>query len=84
MNVAIILAISNYGNATNNLPASKKDGEIMHGLLVATQKYDSILILNDNESSSKIKEVLSNFFIENKGVKINELFFLLFRAWRIC
>jgi hypothetical protein len=75
MNVAIILAISNYGSKANNLPGSKKDGEIIHGLLTATKKYDNILVLNENESSSKTKEVLSNFFIENKGVKINELFF---------
>jgi hypothetical protein len=75
MNIAIILAVSNYTNPLNNLPASKKDGEVIQGILVETKKYDKILTINNSESSSKTKELLSNFFIECKGLKIDELFF---------
>lgn len=75
MNIAIVLAVSKYSNPSNNLPASKKDGEIISGILTATKKYDKVLIINENESSSITKEMLSNFFIEHKGTKINELFF---------
>tara|TARA_R110002124_G_scaffold90299_2_gene230432 strand:+ start:35 stop:1459 length:1425 start_codon:yes stop_codon:yes gene_type:complete len=75
MNIAIILAVSDYGSNENNLPGSKKDGEIIHGLLTATNKYDKILTLNENESSLKTKEVLSNFIVENNGLNINEVFF---------
>jgi hypothetical protein len=75
MNIAIILAVSNYANPSNNLPASKKDGEIIHKILLETKKYDKLLLINDNESSSKIKELLSNFFVECKGLVIDELFF---------
>src|SRR5689334_5494665 len=75
MNVAIILAVSNYTNPGNNLPASKKDGDVIHGILQATKKYDKILMVNNSESSSKTKELLSNFFVECKGFKIDELFF---------
>lgn len=75
MNVAIIIAVSNYSNKANNLPASKNDGEIISGILNTTKKFDRVLTINDNESSSKTKELLSNFFIEHKGVKIEELFF---------
>ncbi|HQQ97138.1 MAG TPA: caspase family protein [Cyclobacteriaceae bacterium] len=75
MNVAIILAISNYANPGNNLPASKKDGDVVHGILQATKKYDKILSLNNSDTSSKIKELLSNFFVECKNQRIDELFF---------
>ena len=75
MNIAIVLAVSNYTNKANDLPASKKDGETISGILNATKKFDKVLTINDNESSSKAKELLSNFFIEHKGVKIEELFF---------
>ncbi|GGF23240.1 caspase family protein [Flavobacterium limi] len=75
MNIAIILAVSKYNNSANNLPASKKDGDIISGILHSTKKYDKILTINNNESSSETKELLSNFFIENKGIKIEELFF---------
>lgn len=75
MNIAIVLAVSKYSNPSNDLPASKKDGEIISGILTATKKYDKILTINENESSPITKELLSNFFIEHKGTKINELFF---------
>ena len=75
MNVAIILAVSNYTNPANNLPASRKDGAVIYGILQATKKYDKILTINNSESSSKTKELLSNFFLECKGLRIDELFF---------
>lgn len=75
MNVAIILAVSNYSNPANNLPASKMDGEIINGIIENTKKFDKILSVTGNESSSKTKELLSNFFVELKGTKIDELFF---------
>ena len=75
MNIAIVIAVSNYSNKANNLPASKNDGKIISEILNTTKKYDKVLTINDNESSSKTKELLSNFFIEHKGIKIEELFF---------
>ena len=75
MNVAIVLAVSNYISPGNNLPASKKDGEIISGILDATKKFDKILTINNNESSSQTKEILSNFFIELRNVQIEEVFF---------
>jgi hypothetical protein len=75
MNIAIVIAVSNYTSPGNNLPASKKDGEIMSVILNATKKYEKVLTINSNETSSQTKEILSNFFVECKGVKIDELFF---------
>jgi hypothetical protein len=75
MNIAIILAVSNYTNAANYLPASKKDGEVIHAILTETKKYDKILTINNSESSARTKELLSNLFVECKGIKIDELFF---------
>lgn len=75
MNVAIILTVSEYLKPENNLPASKKDGDIIYTLLEGTSKYENILFLNKNEKSSLIKEKLSNFFIQNKINEIDELFF---------
>lgn len=75
MNIAIVLAVSTYNNPSNNLPASKKDGEVISGILEETKKYERVLTINNDEPSSKTKELLSNFFIECKGHKIEELFF---------
>jgi len=61
MNIAVVIAVSKYSNPNNNLPASKKDGEVISGVLSATKKYDKILVLNNNESSSITKELLINF-----------------------
>lgn len=76
MNIAVVIAVSKYSNANNNLPASKKDGEVISGILSATKKYDKILVINNNEPSSTVKELLINFLVELKNTgKINELFF---------
>lgn len=75
MNIAIVLAVSKYKLPDNNLPASKKDGDIINNILSATKKYDDILYINDNESSLEVKELISNFFVKYKDKNIDELFF---------
>ncbi|QDW21160.1 caspase family protein [Flavobacterium sp. KBS0721] len=75
MNIAIILAVSKYKIPGNDLPASKKDGEIIHEILLGANKYDEILYLNENESSLEVKEKLSSFFTKCSTSHIEELFF---------
>ncbi|MDA0176715.1 caspase family protein [Mesoflavibacter profundi] len=75
MNLAIVLAVSDYGSVENNLPGSKKDGEIIEGLLKVTNKYDKTLVINQNEPSSEVKKLLTNFIAENKDFEVEELFF---------
>ena len=74
MNIAIIIAVSNYANKSNNLPGCKNDAEAINQILKKTEKYDDILYLNNNETSAKTKELLSNFILKCKGNVINELF----------
>ncbi len=74
MNIAIIIAVSNYTNKSNNLPGCKNDAEAINQILKKTEKYDDILYLNNNETSAKTKELLSNFILKCKGNVINELF----------
>lgn len=75
MNIAIVLAVSEYKIPGNDLLASKKDGELINDILKATNKYDDILYLNANETSLEVKELISNFFVKHRDQKVNELFF---------
>ncbi|NNV57756.1 caspase family protein [Limnovirga soli] len=75
MNIAVIIGVSVYSNSNNNLPGCKNDADAINQILKKTDKYDEILYINNNESSAKTKELLSNFILNNKGTVINELFF---------
>jgi len=75
MNIAIVIGISNYIDAKNNLPGCKNDAEVINEVLKRTEKFQQILYLNENETSTQIKEQIANFIIENKGKAINEFFF---------
>ena len=75
MNIAIIMGVSNYVDAKNNLPGCKNDAEAINSIIKKTEKFENILFINDNQQSAKIKEQLTNFISENKGKSVEELFF---------
>lgn len=81
MNVALLIAASEYQHPLNNLPASIKDAELMNAILHATGKYDETLLLIDNANSASIKKRLTDSFKElkdrtkQKGEVIHEIFF---------
>jgi hypothetical protein len=75
MNIAIIIGVSNYSDSKNNLPGCKNDAEAIYQIIKRKDKFDSILYVNDNETSAKTKERLTNFILENKSKQVTELFF---------
>lgn len=74
MRVAIIISVSEYENIAK-LPGCKNDFKLMSDLIKATDKYDEILEIYENTKSTRVKEVLTNFFTRIQNVGIDELFF---------
>lgn len=76
MNVAVVIGVSNYLNTSANLPGCLNDAALMINLLNCVNKYDEILVItHDNTSSIKVKSKLSNFFSDKQSTKIDEVFF---------
>ncbi|MBD2531497.1 caspase family protein [Nostoc flagelliforme FACHB-838] len=74
MNIAIILAVSEYQN-TNSLPGCILDGQLIKSLLDETGKYDELLFIDQGTDSIKVKEKLSEFITNNQGKPFDEVFF---------
>ena len=82
MKVALLLAVSEYNNPENNLPACKNDLVAMRDLLVATGQYEKIVTISEgNDSAVEVKNRISSWFDENHNEELDELFFLLYRTW---
>ncbi|MDB5282172.1 MAG: hypothetical protein JWO06_1247 [Bacteroidota bacterium] len=75
MNVAIVIGVSKYVDSKNNLPGCKNDAEAIYRILQKTDKFENILYINEEETSSKTKELITNFILANKGKQIDELLF---------
>lgn len=72
MNVAIIIGVSKYSDAKNNLPGCQNDAEIVYNIISKTGKYEEILYISDGSTSSKLKDRVISFISDNKGKKIQE------------
>jgi hypothetical protein len=70
MNIAIVIAVSNYGNLSCNLPGCLGDAQLIKNLLEATNKYNEFLFLYQDTKSSYIKEQLITFVENIKNVRI--------------
>ncbi|HLO85516.1 MAG TPA: caspase family protein [Nostocaceae cyanobacterium] len=73
MNIAIILAVSDYPQSP--LPGCIADGELMNSLLELTGKYTEILFINQNTNSTFVKEKLSKFIANYQNQAIDEFLF---------
>lgn len=61
MNIAILIGIAKYKSEAQ-LPACSLDAENMRRLLVATKKYDDIVVISESTNASQVKEALRQFF----------------------
>ncbi len=75
MNIAVIIGVSKYSDAKNNLPGCKNDAAAIYKILQKTERFEPILYVNENQPSAKTKELLTNFISEYKGKQIEEIFF---------
>lgn len=75
MKLSILIGISEYSDAKNNLPGCKADIKIMKELLFKTNNYDEILVLDEKMSSAKLKEKFASFISKHKAEKVEEFLF---------
>ncbi|OLS17040.1 MAG: hypothetical protein HeimC3_50140 [Candidatus Heimdallarchaeota archaeon LC_3] len=75
INVAILIGISKYINF-NDLPACKSDLNHIHNLIKRTEKYqENILLINEDSSSSEVKEQITSFVNKFFKQEIDEVLF---------
>lgn len=74
MNVAVVIGVSQYSSADDNLPGCKTDADLISNLLKEANRYDEILTLTNETSSHQIKSKLAEFFGRKKDQKVSELF----------
>lgn len=75
MNIGIVIGVSEYTDADNNLPGCKKDAQYINEILRNSNKYEKIFFVNKKLPSAKIKEKLRSFISELKSIEIEEAFF---------
>ncbi|WNG36665.1 caspase family protein [Archangium violaceum] len=73
MKIAVLIGVSNY--SIGNLPACRRDVEILAQLLSATGAYQEILTLADDTSSKSIKEKLTSFIRTHSASKPQQVLF---------
>lgn len=72
LNIAIIISVNEYIHE-NPLPACQADAALIRKIIAGADKFDHILELSGNASSSK--QQLSEFILHHKAAAINEVFF---------
>lgn len=73
LNLAIIIGIKDY-DTQQQLVACKKDADNMNALLLATGKYDDILLINgDRADSFELKDKLPVYINKYVGKQIDEI-----------
>lgn len=75
MNLAIIIAISKYNNPANNLPACMNDSILIGDIIQESGRFESILKIDQQEPSSKVKRQLAEFVKTHQGKEVSEVFF---------
>ena len=72
MNIGIVLAVSDYGDADNDLPGCKADGKAMSTILNSDSKFDDVLVLSNSTQSAEVKRQIIDFINVHKENEINE------------
>lgn len=75
VNLAIVIASSEYLDKNENLPTVKNDFRLISNILSLSGKYSEILSILDNKNSSEVKSLISSFINKYKAQEINEVFF---------
>ncbi|WP_160687303.1 caspase family protein [Clostridium sp. C2-6-12] len=78
MNLAILLGVDTYKIPGNNLPGCINDLKIMFELLSGLNKFDDILVLNQNEDSKIVKNKIIEFIKKYSNIDTNPINEFLF------
>lgn len=74
MRVAILLGVSHY-DSLSDLPACKRDVDLMKDLITATDKFEKKIVISDDTYAAKVKEKLTNFIRQFEKKEIEEVLF---------
>jgi hypothetical protein len=75
MNLGIVIAISDYGSPSINLPGCDADGLAISKILKTDNKFDDVLYLSKKTSSGDIKPELIKFINGHKANDIDDVVF---------
>ncbi len=75
MNVAIVVAASQYSGAVSSLPACRNDADAMTALLRAEARFDDVLVVVENTTASTVKQKVVEFVARHKSTSIDEVLF---------
>lgn len=75
MNLGIVIAVSNYGSPSNNLPGCDADGSAIAKILKTDNKFDHVLYLSEKTNSSDVKSDLIRFISQHKENEIEDVVF---------
>lgn len=75
MNLGIIIAVSNYGSPSNNLPGCDADGLAISKILKTDSKFDDVLYLSEKTGSGDVKPELIKFINKHKDNDIEDVVF---------
>lgn len=72
--LAIVVAVSEYEHE-NALPACGNDGKAVAHLLNATGRFDQVLLIDEDTTSSAVKGKIASFIQNHGGGSVEEFFF---------
>ena len=75
VNLAIIIAVSQYSGDAAGLPACSQDGKAVAEVLRASGRFNEILQLDSDTSSTTVKQKLAEFAENFRDKQIDEIFF---------
>ena len=75
MNLGIVIAVSDYGSPSNNLPGCDADGLAISKILKTDNKFDDVLYLSEKTSSGDVKPELIRFINSHKDNDIDDVVF---------
>lgn len=75
VNLAIVIAVSDYQSPTDPLPACKQDAIVIGTILRESKRFDEILELTENAIATHVKTQLSEFISRHESSDVGELVF---------
>ncbi|HEX04470.1 MAG TPA: hypothetical protein ENH10_04850, partial [Bacteroidetes bacterium] len=75
MRVAIVLTVSKYTGAAQDLPVFEEAADAVNTILGFNENFDQVLTIDSSSNSADVKDQIREFVSSLKGEKISEFFF---------
>lgn len=73
--IGIVVAVSDYTGDAGKLPACSRDGAAIAKILSTDSKFDEVLFIDKDTSSSNVKNKLTEFLTKYKGKEVDDVVF---------